>query len=93
MAKEKKATTITREIDGAVTYQGRVYTRGDEKALARALPPDEREPFIKSGQLLGDWDGESALEPRAAEAAASDRDAPTKPPKKTARKRAPRRER
>jgi hypothetical protein len=44
-----------RTIDGAVTLGGRVYTKGQEAALARVLPAKDVARLAKKGVLKGDW--------------------------------------
>ncbi len=49
------AASTKREIDGAVTLGGRVYTKGQEDELARVLPKKDIERLHNKGVLKGDW--------------------------------------
>lgn len=50
---EEKSTK--REIDGAVHVKDKVYTKGQEDALARVLGQKDIDRLVEKGTLKGDW--------------------------------------
>ena len=44
-----------KQIHGAVLQSGRIYTAGDEAALALVLPPRDVDRLLGRGVLSGDW--------------------------------------